>query len=155
VCDLLPPFLSSCSGGGGGTGFTQQHGVDYDETFSLVIKPATIRVVLSLAASKDWAIHQLDVKNAFSHGTLSETVYAQQPACFLSTTNLDFVYKLNKSLYGLKQAAHTWFFKFTSFLLKLGFRGSKSDTSFFVLHHGSSSAYLLLYLDDIILTAST
>jgi hypothetical protein len=139
-----------CSGGGG----TQQHGVDYDETFSLVIKLATIRV-LSLAASKDWAIHQLDVKNAFSYGTLSETVYAQQPASFVSTTNLDYVYKLNKSLYGLKQAPRTWFFKFTSFLLKLGFRGSKSDTSLFVLHHGSSSAYLLLYLDDIILTAST
>jgi hypothetical protein len=139
----------------GGGGVIQQHGVDSDKTFSLVIKPATIRVVLSLAASKDWAIHQLDVKNAFSYVTLSETVYAQQSAGFVSTTNLDYVYKHNKSLYGLKQAPRTWFFKFTSFLLKLGFRGSKSDTSLFVLHHGSSSVYLLLYLDDIILTAST
>jgi hypothetical protein len=57
-------------------GFTQQHGVDYEEMFSPVIKPSTIRVVRSIATSKDWPIHQLDVKNAFLHGNLSEHVYA-------------------------------------------------------------------------------
>ena len=56
-------------------GFSQQQGLDYDETFSHVVKPATIRTVLSLAVSSDWSIHQLDVKNAFLHGTLSETAY--------------------------------------------------------------------------------
>jgi hypothetical protein len=73
----------------------------------------------------------------------------------VSTTNLDYVCKLNELLYGLKQAPHTWFLRFKSFLLKLGFCGSKSDTSLFVLHHESSSAYLLLYVDDIILTVGT
>jgi hypothetical protein len=95
------------------------------------------------------------VKNAFLHGTLSEIVYAQQPTGFVSTTNPNYVCTLNKSLYGLKQAPRTWFLKFTSFLLKLGFRGSRSDTLLFVLQHGSSSAYLLLYVNDIILIAST
>nr|GEY10603.1 ribonuclease H-like domain-containing protein [Tanacetum cinerariifolium] len=56
-------------------GRSQQQGIDCDETFSLVVKPAIIRVVLSLAISRDWPIYQLDVKNAFLHGQLSETVY--------------------------------------------------------------------------------
>jgi len=60
-------------------GFTQRHDIDYDETFSPVVKPATIRVVLSIATSRRWPIHKLDVKNTFLHGHLEETVYCQQP----------------------------------------------------------------------------
>ena len=84
-------------------GFIQRPGVDYDETFSPVVKPATVRTVLSLALSHFWPVHQLDVKNAFLHGTLSETVYCSQPAGFVDSSRPDMVYRL-KSLYGLKQA---------------------------------------------------
>jgi hypothetical protein len=76
--------------------------IDYEETFRPFIKPNTIRVVLSLAISKDWPIYQLDVKNVFLHDNLSETVYAHQPAGFVSPSHSGFVCKLNKSLYGLK-----------------------------------------------------
>jgi hypothetical protein len=67
-------------------GFTQRPGADYDETFNIVVMPATIRTVLSLTLSQHWPVHQLDVKNAFLHGTLTETVYCSQPTCFVDPT---------------------------------------------------------------------
>ncbi|GJX80298.1 ribonuclease H-like domain-containing protein [Tanacetum coccineum] len=79
-------------------------GVDCDETFSQVVKPATIRTVLSLAASQHWLCHQLDVKNAFLHGHLLETVYMHQPSGFHDLLHPDHIYLLQKSLYGLKKA---------------------------------------------------
>jgi hypothetical protein len=108
-----------------------------------------------MATPNNWSIHQLDVKNAFLHGNLSEHVYAQQPFVFVSPSHPDFVCKLNKSLYGLKQAPRTWLLRFTSFLSTLGFCGSKSNTSLFVFKQGPSTAYLLVYANDIILTASS
>jgi hypothetical protein len=86
------------------SGFTQHPSVDFDETFIPVVKTATVSTVLSLALSRGWPVHQLDVKNAFLHGTLSETVYCAQPAGFQDTAHPDHVCRLNKFLYGLKQA---------------------------------------------------
>ena len=128
--------------------FTQWHGVDFDETFSPVVKPATVRTVLSLALSRRWPIHQLDVKNAFFHGTLSETVYCQQPSGFEDPAHPDHVCLLKKSLYGLKQAPRAWYSRMASFLLSIGFAEAKSNTSLFVYQRGSNTAYPLLYVDD-------
>jgi hypothetical protein len=136
-------------------GFTQQHGVDYGETFSPVIKPATVRTVLSVALSHDWPIHQMDVKNAFLHGTLTETVYCEQPSGFVDSSHPDYVCRLNKSLYGLKQAPRAWYSRFASYITSVGFIGARSDTSLFIYRHGADTAYLLLYVDDIVLTASS
>ena len=85
-----------------GNGRTQQVGIDCGETFSPVVKPATIRTVLSLALSKAWSINQLDVKNAFLHGKLQETVYMHQPLGYRDKTHPDYVCLLRGSLYGLK-----------------------------------------------------
>jgi hypothetical protein len=136
-------------------GFTQRPGIDFAETFSPVVKPATVRTVLSLALSRQWPVHQLDVKNAFLHVVLSETVYCSQPAGFEDSSRRGLVCRLNKSLYGLKQAPRAWYSRFATFLLQLGFLESKADTSLFVLRRGSDTVYLLLYVDDIVLTASS
>ncbi|GKA23910.1 ribonuclease H-like domain-containing protein [Tanacetum coccineum] len=81
--------------------------VDVDETFSLVVKPGTIRTVLSLATSRHWSIHQLDVKNAFLHGDLSEMVYMNQPLGFWDSIHPDYVCLFQRSLYGLKQVINS------------------------------------------------
>ncbi|KAJ9565218.1 hypothetical protein OSB04_001184 [Centaurea solstitialis] len=136
-------------------GFSQQPGLDFDDTFSPVVKPATIRTVLSISISRNWPIHQLDVKNAFLHGDLTETVYMRQPPGYVNSSFPDHVCRLRKALYGLKQAPRAWYHRFAVFLSSLGFLSSKTDTSLFTYHRGSDTIYLLLYVDDIILTASS
>uniref|UniRef100_A0A2N9GMZ0 Integrase catalytic domain-containing protein n=1 Tax=Fagus sylvatica TaxID=28930 RepID=A0A2N9GMZ0_FAGSY len=136
-------------------GFHQQYGVDFDETFSPVVKPPTVRLILSLAVSLDWSLRQLDVKNAFLHGTLKEEVYMTQPQGYVDPQHPSHVCKLIKSIYGLKQAPRAWFESFTTQLLHLGFTASTADSSLFIYKHEKVIAYLLLYVDDIVLTSNT
>ncbi|XP_071686916.1 uncharacterized protein [Rutidosis leptorrhynchoides] len=136
-------------------GRSQHIGIDCEETFSPVVKPTTIRTVLSLALSQHWPVHQLDVKNAFLHGHLSETVYMHQPPGFHDLASPDHVFLLQKSLYGLKQAPRVWFHRFAGYAQCVGFLHSRCVSSLFIYKQGTDIAYLLLYVDDIILTAST
>ncbi|KAK4368107.1 hypothetical protein RND71_011899 [Anisodus tanguticus] len=138
-----------------GDGKTQQFGIECGETFSPVVKPATIRTVLSLALSNAWPIHQLDVKNAFLHGDLKETVYMHQPLGFRDPNHPHHVCLLKKSLYGLKQSPRAWYTRFADYVSTIGSTHSRSDNSLFIYRRGSSLAYILLYVDDIILTASS
>jgi hypothetical protein len=108
--------------------------------------------MLIIAASRQWPIHQLDVKNAFLHGHLEEIVYCEQPPGFVDPAHPDYVYFLQKSLYGLKQSPRAWNKRFAIYLRSLGLVPSATDTSLFVYRHGDE---ILFYVDDIVLTASS
>jgi hypothetical protein len=136
-------------------GFHQRAGIDFQETFSPVVKPATIRTVLTIVAGKNWPAHQLDVSNAFLHGNLSERVYCNQPAGFEDPKQPNAVCLLSWSLYGLRQAPRAWFLRFVEHVTSLGFRQSRADSSLFIYSRGNATTYLLLYVDDMILTASS
>jgi hypothetical protein len=136
-------------------GFTQCSDVDYDETFSPVVKPTMVHIVRPLALSQDWPIHQLDVKNVFLHSMLTKIVYCTQSIGFFDPAQPDLVCRLNKSLYSLKQPPRAWYNRFVNYLLSLGFIEAKSDTSLFIFCQGSETIYLLLYVNDIVLTASS
>ena len=105
-------------------GFNQVQGFDFSETFSPIVKPITIRLILTLAITNQWDLAQLDVNNAFLNGLLNETVYMSQPLGFQQSDS-SLVCKLNKALYGFKQIPRQWFERLQSTLLQSGFVASK------------------------------
>nr|GEV07621.1 ribonuclease H-like domain-containing protein [Tanacetum cinerariifolium] len=100
-------------------------------------------------------VHQLNVKNAFLHGDLAETVYMHQPPSFQDPKHPNYVCLLQRSLYGLKQAPRAWFQRFAAYITTVGFTPSRCDSSLFIYKQGDDIAFLLLYVDDIVLTASS
>ena len=135
-------------------GFHQVHGFDFHETFSLVVKPITIRLIITLALTSNWELFQLDVNNAFLNGLLDETVYIVQPPGF-EVEDKSLVCKLNKALYGLKQAPRQWFDRLKITLILFGFQASKCDPSLFIYKCQAHTIFLIVYVDDIILTDSS
>ncbi|KAK1413456.1 hypothetical protein QVD17_35229 [Tagetes erecta] len=135
-------------------GFSQQYGIDYEDTFSPVAKLATIRVILALATSNRWELSQMDVKNAFLYGDLDHTIYMEQPRGFESLDHPSYVCKLQKAIYGLKQSSRAWFGKIGEFLQHNDFTMSKADASLFVRKRGSKVVIVLVYVDDMIITGN-
>lgn len=136
-------------------GFHQQQGIDYSETFSHVIKSSTIRLVLKVAMARDWLIYQLYVNNAFLQGSLKEEVYLTQPLGFVDADRPHHVCRLRIAIYGLKQAPRAWYLELKTYLVSVGFCNSVADTSLFTLRHGNHFVYLLVYVDDILVTGSS
>ena len=122
-------------------GYTQLEGLDYLDTFSPVAKLSTLRMLLSLAAAKNWSIKQLDIRNAFLYGDLNEEIYMTIPQGYTELIGRSYppnsVCRLHKSLYGLKQAPRAWNARISHFLHSLGFKSTKSDSSLFVYKKGS------------------
>ncbi|PKU62915.1 Retrovirus-related Pol polyprotein from transposon TNT 1-94 [Dendrobium catenatum] len=135
-------------------GKNQEYGLNYTETFSSFAKLPTILILLTLAYSRDWQVHQLDVANAFLHGNLSETVFMHQPKGFEDPTHPNYVCRLYKVLYRLKQVPRQWYNTFTEYLLSLGFKNSVSDPSLFLFDKNNIQLFLLIYVDDILFTGN-
>jgi hypothetical protein len=95
------------------------------------------------------------VQNAFLHGVLEEEVYMRQPPGFESAATPNFVCKLDKAIYGLKQAPRAWYSRLSAKLLALGFRASRSDTSLFIYSKNNVTIFMLINVDDIIVTGSS
>ena len=102
-------------------GYSQQQGIDFDETFSPVARFETVRTFLALAANLNWPVYQFDVKSAFLNGDLEEEVYVSQREGFVVNGKEDKVYGLKKALYGLKQASRAWYFKIDLYFQENGF----------------------------------
>ncbi|GJY83844.1 ribonuclease H-like domain-containing protein [Tanacetum coccineum] len=134
-------------------GFGQKEGIDYEETFSPVVKMTTVRCLLNVVVLNCWSIFQLDIDNAFLYGDLDEVVYMKPPQGYYPADS-NKVCRLKKSLYGLKQAPMQWNAKLTSALIENGFSQSKSDYSLYTKSENDVFLALLVYVDDIIVTGN-
>ncbi|GKA43157.1 retrovirus-related pol polyprotein from transposon TNT 1-94 [Tanacetum coccineum] len=113
-------------------GYTQKEEIDFKETFAPLAKMVTDRALLALAVHNNWQLKQLDVNNAYIHGDLHDEVYIALPQGYYTFLPPNIIYKLNKSLYSLKQESKQWFNKLTEFLLSLNFQQSYADTSLYI-----------------------
>jgi transposase InsO family protein len=136
-------------------GYSQLYGIDFTETFAPVVRFSSLRAVLAIAAANDYEIHQMDVKTAFLNGDLDEDIYMEQPDGHRAAGDqADYVWKLQKSLYGLKQAGRAWNKKMDAALIELGLRPTLSDSCVYVIRQGSSVLFLLVYVDDLLLVSN-
>ncbi|KAK1432653.1 hypothetical protein QVD17_09551 [Tagetes erecta] len=135
-------------------GYVQQLGIDFEDTFAPVARMETIRLILALAGKMGWLVYHLDVKTAFLHGDLKETVYVKQPEGYERKGEEHKVYKLTKALYGLKQAPRCWNIKLNGVLKELGFKRCAHEQAVYVRVKGIDILILCVYVDDLLLTGN-
>ena len=133
-------------------GFSQEAGIDYDETFAPVAKFQSIRLILALASMHNLELHQMDVKTAFLYGLLDEQVFMEQPEGFGQGINM--VWQLDKSLYELKQAPRAWYKELDTSLKSLGFKGTISDHSIYVRDNSEGLIIVGVYVHDLTIAAA-
>ena len=132
-------------------GFKQTHGVDYDENFSPVAMLKSFRILLAIAAYYDYEIWQMDVKTTFLNGKFLKDVYMTQPEGLINHENVGKVCKLQRSIYGLKQASRSWNLHFDEAIKVFRFIKNEDEPCVYKKVSGSAIAFLVLYVDDILL----
>ena len=135
--------------------FKQVEGLDYFKTFAPTYKPETFRILLQLSAKQGHVMHQFDVKTAFLHSPIEEEMYLEQPQEFVKqgSDGEKLVCRLNKSIYGLKQAANNWYKELANFLLRQGFTRSRNDHYLFARAEKEVHIFILVWVDDIIVAS--
>ena len=131
-------------------GYSQQEGIDYDETYAPVARIEAIRIFLAYAAHKNFKVFQMDVKCAFLHGEIDREVYIQQPPGFEDPKFPDHSFKLQKAVYGLKQAPRAWYATLSTFLEESGFKRGSIDQTLFRKIFNKHLLIVQIYVDDII-----
>ena len=132
-------------------GYTHKHGIDYTQVYALVARMVTVRMVMALAAQRNWKIFQLDVKSAFLHGELNEDVYVEQPRGYEIKGSEDKVYKLHKALYGLKQAPRAWFSPMETYFVNERFERDLNEHTLFTKRSKEGKILIVsVYVDDLI-----
>ena len=130
-------------------GFTQKEGVDYKDTFSPVAMLKSIRILLSIAAHYDYEIWQMDVKTMFLNGHLEDTIHMVQPEGFVVQGQKQKVCKLQRSIYGLKQASRSWNIRFNGAIISYGFEQNLNEPHVYKQIEGDKVVFLVLYVNDI------
>lgn len=133
-------------------GYTQVEGIDYKETFSPVIKTKSIRSLLAFSVEQNWQVHQLDITAAYLNGTLSETIYMEQPPQDLNNKHTEEVCLLKKSLYGLHQSGREWNICLDKFLKSVNLTRSKADPC--VYYNKEKELIVGVYVDDLLVMSS-
>jgi len=135
-------------------GFVQREGIDFEEVFAPVARMESIRLLLAMAAAKDWRIHHLDVKSMFLNGELAETVFIKQALGFAVKGAEHKVLKLRKALYGLRQAPRAWNAKLDATLGELGFTRCATEHALYMRRRGKEELVVGVYVDDLIVTGA-
>ena len=129
-------------------GYSQKYGVDYDETFSPVVRFESLRTVIALSVQQGLTLHQMDVATAFLNGELAEEVYVKQPEGFVVKGKEHLVCNLNKSLYGLKQSPRCWNYTLDGHFKSMGFKQAPSDPCIYVARGNNEPFIIGVYVND-------
>ena len=132
-------------------GHTQKEGIDYEEIFSSVAMPKSIRILLSIAAHYDYEIWQMDVKTAFLNSNLDEGIYMMQLEGFIAKNQEHIVCKLKRSISGLKQTSRSWNIRFDQAIKSFGFEQNLDEACVYKRHQDKVVMFLVLYVDDLLL----
>ena len=135
-------------------GYSQEEGIDFDETFAPVARLQAIRMLIALASFMKFKLFQMDVKIAFLNWVLSEEVYVKQSPRFEDSVQPEYVFRLKHALYGLKQAPRAWYERLSKFLVDTRFSMGKVDKTLFIKHKDNDILVVQIYIDDIIFGAT-
>ena len=132
-------------------GFTQRPGIDFDETYSLVMSGITFRYLISLAVQKGLSMHLMDVVTTYLYGSLDSDIYMKVP----EGLEIPYCVKLQKSLYGLKQSGRMWYNRLKEFLLQKGYSTNDDCPCVFIKKSPNGLCTISVYVDDINIIGNT